>query len=120
PPAAPPPAHSPVPAALPHRPAGPRLPTPPSPPLGLYLHIPFCVRKCHYCDFNAGPAGGAARQVYVEALAREIRQSPHAGAAARTVFFGGGTPSELSTPQLATILPAPREGLAIAADAAGA
>src|SRR5438067_9944964 len=75
----------------------------PTPPLGLYVHIPFCVRKCHYCDFNAGPAAEAVREAYVAALCREIAGSPQRGEEARTVFFGGGTPSELSTPQLASI-----------------
>src|SRR5438034_1026312 len=65
------------------------------PPLGLYVHIPFCVRKCHYCDFASGPAPEAIREQYVEILVEEIRRSPWRGAPARTVFFGGGTPSEL-------------------------
>jgi oxygen-independent coproporphyrinogen-3 oxidase len=72
-------------------------------PLALYLHIPFCVRKCHYCDFNSGPASEEAREAYVQVLCREIRQSGWAGCRAWTVFFGGGTPSELTTAQLARI-----------------
>lgn len=79
------------------------------PPLALYVHIPFCVRKCHYCDFAAGPAPEAIREQYVAALAAEIRRSPWRGAAARTLFFGGGTPSELRTDQLALIVDALRE-----------
>lgn len=81
----------------------------PERPLGLYVHIPFCVRKCHYCDFAAGPAPEATRRRYVEALEREIRRSPWAGQPARTVFFGGGTPSELATEQLERIVRALRE-----------
>src|ERR1043166_4716413 len=72
-------------------------------PLALYLHIPFCVRKCHYCDFNSGPASEEAREAYVRTLCQEIRQSPWRGSRAWTVFFGGGTPSELTTTQLARI-----------------
>src|SRR3954452_8073694 len=72
-------------------------------PLALYLHIPFCVRKCFYCDFNSGPAADEAREAYVETLCREIRQSPWTGHPVRTVFFGGGTPSELTVPQLGRI-----------------
>jgi oxygen-independent coproporphyrinogen-3 oxidase len=78
-------------------------------PLALYVHIPFCVRKCHYCDFATGPAPEAIREQYVDALVEEIRQSPWRGQAARTVFFGGGTPSELSTPQLRRITDALRD-----------
>src|ERR1700736_508595 len=72
-------------------------------PLALYVHIPFCVRKCFYCDFNSGPSQAEQREEYVELLCREIRQSAWAGSTARTVFFGGGTPSELSPGQLGRI-----------------
>jgi oxygen-independent coproporphyrinogen III oxidase len=86
-------------------------------PLGLYVHIPFCVRKCHYCDFNAGPAAEDVRQQYIAALCGEIRQSALSGSEARTVFFGGGTPSELATEQLAQVVGALRESFAILPDA---
>ncbi|MFN3653043.1 MAG: radical SAM family heme chaperone HemW [Armatimonadota bacterium] len=75
----------------------------------MYVHIPFCVRKCYYCDFAAGPAPEAIRQQYVDRLVDEIRGHAWRGAAARTLYFGGGTPSELSTPQLARITEAARE-----------
>ena len=94
-------------------PAAPVLPRPIIPvvgtPLGLYIHIPFCVRKCHYCDFAAGPAPAAIREQYVETLVEQIRRSPWRGSPARTVFFGGGTPSELKTPELQRITEALRE-----------
>jgi len=78
-------------------------------PLALYVHIPFCVRKCYYCDFQSGPASEDIRGQYVETLADEIRRSPWRGQPARTVFFGGGTPSELDTEQLAQITEALHE-----------
>jgi oxygen-independent coproporphyrinogen-3 oxidase len=78
-------------------------------PLAVYVHIPFCVRKCHYCDFNAGPASQEIRAQYVDALVAEIRRSPWSGRAGRTLFFGGGTPSELTSDQLRTIVSALRE-----------
>ena len=78
-------------------------------PLALYVHIPFCVRKCYYCDFNSGPASEAIREQYVDALVEEIRTSRWRGQPARTVFFGGGTPSELNSPQLERITEALRE-----------
>src|SRR5262249_7299576 len=59
--------------------------------------------KCHYCDFNSGPASEEAREGYVQTLCDEIRQSLWGGSRAQTVFFGGGTPSELTTAQLARI-----------------
>lgn len=78
-------------------------------PLALYVHIPFCVRKCYYCDFNSGPASEAIREQYVDALTTEIRQSPWRGQPAWTVFFGGGTPSELNGSQLGRITEALRQ-----------
>jgi oxygen-independent coproporphyrinogen-3 oxidase len=89
----------------------------PAEALGLYVHIPFCVRKCHYCDFNSGPAPESIREEYVEALAAEIRASPWAGSPARTVFFGGGTPSELTPAQLGRITAALRESFDFAGPA---
>jgi putative oxygen-independent coproporphyrinogen III oxidase len=77
--------------------------------IGIYVHIPFCVRKCFYCDFNSGPAAEPARERYVAALCGEIRQSPYRGQEARTLFFGGGTPSELDGRQLGAIAAALRE-----------
>ncbi|MBF1354269.1 MAG: coproporphyrinogen III oxidase family protein, partial [Megasphaera micronuciformis] len=66
---------------------------------GLYVHIPFCVRKCLYCDFPS--YGGILSYLddYVEALCREIRATSYTGEAANTVYFGGGTPSLLTARQ---------------------
>lgn len=82
-------------------------------PLALYVHIPFCVRKCHYCDFNSGPASQDIREQYVDALVSEIRASQWAGEEVRTVFFGGGTPSELAGSQLLRIARALRESFCL-------
>lgn len=81
----------------------------PGEPVAIYVHVPFCVKKCHYCDFITGPAPETTREKYVEALALEIRNSPWRGARARTLFFGGGTPSELRTNQLAAVVTALRD-----------
>lgn len=66
-------------------------------PLELYVHIPFCVRKCGYCDFLSAPAGQEVQRAYVEQLVREIRNEEALSGdyEAATVFFGGGTPSIL-------------------------
>ncbi len=77
------------------------------PPLSLYIHIPWCVRKCPYCDFNSHEARGEIpQQTYVEALVRDLEQSlPLAwGRKVQTIFFGGGTPSLLSPEMLDQLL----------------
>ncbi len=84
---------------------------------GLYLHIPFCVAKCHYCDFVSKPLSAGALEPYLAALEREIAAAPEAGRSAGTVFFGGGTPSLLSGEQLARLLKAVRSAFAIAPEA---
>ena len=61
--------------------------------LELYIHIPFCVRKCGYCDFVSAPAGREAQQAYMERLWEEIEESVNGETLVSSVFFGGGTPS---------------------------
>ena len=75
-------------------------------PLGIYVHIPFCIRKCLYCDFLSAPSDDATRESYVNALLAEIdAQAPlYKGFQVHTVFFGGGTPSLLMPEQTAAIL----------------
>mgnify|MGYP005783386767 FL=1 len=65
--------------------------------LELYVHIPFCVRKCAYCDFLSFPSGERERKAYVDALIREIesRKDNFTDCRVSTVFLGGGTPSLL-------------------------
>jgi len=71
---------------------------------GIYVHIPFCHRKCGYCDFNSYAGMDALIEPFIEALHREIEQSPYAGERFDTVFFGGGTPTYLSGDALTGIL----------------
>lgn len=66
----------------------------------LYIHIPFCVRKCEYCDFYSGVATEADIDRYIDALEHELRLKFPQGFAPATVFMGGGTPSRLSARQL--------------------
>lgn len=75
-------------------------------PLGIYLHIPFCIRKCLYCDFLSAPGDEQMKTEYVEALLHEIRaQAPlYDSHEVKTVFFGGGTPSLLSGEQIRRIM----------------
>lgn len=75
--------------------------------IGLYIHIPFCVAKCIYCDFLSGPADYDARERYVKALCGEIENfAKEEGSVyeVKTVFFGGGTPSVLENELMEQIL----------------
>lgn len=89
----------------------------PAATVGIYIHIPFCVAKCHYCDFVSRPLSPGALEPYLDALEREIAAAPEAGRRAGTVFFGGGTPSLLDGRQLARLLAAVRSAFAVEAGA---
>jgi oxygen-independent coproporphyrinogen-3 oxidase len=73
-------------------------------PVAIYIHIPFCISKCGYCDFNSYAMRGEIVQRTVDAIKQEIRKSPWHGRPAKTIFFGGGTPTFLSKEQLVGIL----------------
>lgn len=87
--------------------------------LELYVHIPFCIRKCAYCDFLSGPADENTRASYVDALVREILSNRDTFSDYRvsTVFMGGGTPSVLEGAQTARIFHALRESFDIEEEA---
>ncbi len=76
-------------------------------PLSVYVHLPWCVRKCPYCDFNSHKAGPPAqRERYLEALFVDVRQDAEkvAGRSIETVFLGGGTPSLFSPQQIGALI----------------
>lgn len=78
-----------------------------NPPLSLYVHIPWCVRKCPYCDFNSHQRQGALpEEAYVDALLRDLEQSLNLvqGRPLQSIFFGGGTPSLFSAAALDRLL----------------
>ena len=84
------------------------------PPLGLYIHLPWCVRKCPYCDFNSHKAEGSFdEEAYVKALLLDLDQELTGveGRAIETVFFGGGTPSLFSGKAIDAILSGVRSRL---------
>ena len=87
--------------------------------LMLYLHVPFCVRKCNYCDFLSAAHPAEKRDLYVKALLQEIRErgKEYSGRTVTSVFFGGGTPSLLSAAQLLEIMTVIREIFILSADA---
>ncbi|MCB0050651.1 MAG: hypothetical protein KDE24_14040, partial [Caldilinea sp.] len=76
-----------------------------TPALGLYIHIPFCARKCPYCDFNTYAGLESLHDTTVDALCIEMeRWGPRlAGRTVSTVFVGGGTPTVLTAAQLERI-----------------
>jgi putative oxygen-independent coproporphyrinogen III oxidase len=89
-------------------------------PLGLYIHIPWCVRKCPYCDFNSHRAEETLPEVeYVAALLRDL-EGELPGVAGReidTIFIGGGTPSLFSAEAIARLLAGIRARVPVAATA---
>ncbi len=77
------------------------------PPLSLYVHLPWCVRKCPYCDFNSYEARGPLADIeYVDAVLRDLRSElPNVqGRQVQTVFIGGGTPSLFSAAAIERLL----------------
>ncbi|MFK0731789.1 MAG: radical SAM family heme chaperone HemW [Gloeotrichia echinulata GP01] len=89
-------------------------------PSSAYVHIPFCRRRCFYCDFPVSVVGDRLRgetsgtiSQYVEILCEEIAMTPAFSQPLKTIFFGGGTPSLLSTDQLQRILVALEEHFGI-------
>lgn len=89
------------------------------PPLALYIHIPWCVRKCPYCDFNSHAASAVLpEEEYVDALLADLDQELGAvhGRPISSIFFGGGTPSLFSAAALGRLLAGVEQRIAFAPD----
>jgi oxygen-independent coproporphyrinogen-3 oxidase len=92
-------------------------------PIAVYVHVPFCPTKCGYCDFNSYAMDGEIVERTAAAIAAEIRRSPWRGRPAKTIFFGGGTPTFLREETLVGLLKAvmevhpPIEGCEITSEA---
>ncbi|WP_242667278.1 radical SAM family heme chaperone HemW [Parendozoicomonas haliclonae] len=89
------------------------------PPLSLYVHVPWCVRKCPYCDFNSHKADGVIpEELYVEALLQDLISELPAvqGRELQSIFIGGGTPSLLSPDAYQTLFDGMRQHLRFADD----
>ena len=89
------------------------------PPLALYIHIPWCVRKCPYCDFNSHAASAVLpEQAYVDALLADLDQELGAvyGRPISSIFFGGGTPSLFSAQALGRLLAGVEQRITFAPD----
>ena len=90
------------------------------PPLALYIHIPWCIRKCPYCDFNSHERRGAIPEAqYVDALVADLESALPSvwGRGVKSVFFGGGTPSLFSPEAIDRLLAAVRARVPLAPDA---
>src|SRR5512139_173473 len=90
------------------------------PPLSLYIHFPWCVRKCPYCDFNSHELkSGIPETAYVETLLNDLEEElPRVwGRKVMTLFIGGGTPSLLSPEALDRLLAGIRARIALSPDA---
>lgn len=87
--------------------------------LELYIHIPFCVKKCSYCDFLSAPATEQTKEAYMAALFAEIggRAKDYKERIVTSVFIGGGTPSLLSGDSIRQLMEHIREGFTLAPDA---
>ena len=95
-------------------------------PLSLYVHIPWCVKKCPYCDFNShelhvrdqAPGGGLPEQHYIDALVADLESALPLvwGRTVHSIFIGGGTPSLFSPQAIETLLSAVRARLRLEAD----
>jgi oxygen-independent coproporphyrinogen-3 oxidase len=86
------------------------------PPLSLYVHIPWCVKKCPYCDFNSHAAGGdLPEDAYVAALIKDLQNDAELAQGRKlvSIFFGGGTPSLFSAPAIETIINAAQQIIGI-------
>ncbi|HEY5776605.1 MAG TPA: radical SAM family heme chaperone HemW [Xanthomonadales bacterium] len=90
-----------------------------NPPLSLYVHMPWCVRKCPYCDFNShAVTGKLPADKYIQALVADLEQELHLtwGRPVQSIYFGGGTPSLFSAEQIAVFLSATRARLNLRPD----
>ena len=90
------------------------------PPLGLYVHFPWCVRKCPYCDFNSHPLRGELREdEYREALLRDLAMERERFGPRRidTVYFGGGTPSLFAAPTFRALIDAAPDAVEVTMEA---
>ncbi len=83
----------------------------------LYIHIPFCVRKCLYCDFLSIPFDEALAERYLSALCRELAMRKDSAATLRTIYIGGGTPSILAEDAFTRLFSCLRDAFAVSSTA---
>lgn len=88
------------------------------PPLGLYIHLPWCERKCPYCDFNSHETKRIPEQAYIDSLLADLTADAHhaQGRSIATLFIGGGTPSLFSAAGIARLMAGITARIPLAAD----
>src|SRR3981189_131233 len=74
--------------------------------IALYIHFPFCLSICPYCDFDRQATGFDRIDVYLAAVERELQQYARSGEQVHSIFFGGGTPSLMTPVQVEQLLAA--------------
>ncbi len=84
--------------------------------MGIYIHIPFCARKCPYCDFYSVTGDEALYRNYKESVIRALNTSPYRYSSVDSIYFGGGTPSLLGAEHLNDILQAVRQQFTVSDD----
>ncbi|MCL4532175.1 MAG: radical SAM family heme chaperone HemW [Actinobacteria bacterium] len=89
----------------------------PGAPRSLYVHVPFCGRRCPYCDFSIHVGGDQLQERFTKAVVQELRALPSDGPPLETIYFGGGTPSRLLPGRLAELLAAVHSRFRVASDA---
>ena len=82
---------------------------------GLYIHVPFCRKRCIYCDFYSTTLGIEMSQLYTDALCRELKV--YRGEELSTIYFGGGTPSQLTLSQFSQIFETIHHNFSLLSDA---
>ena len=87
--------------------------------ISIYIHIPFCIRKCKYCDFLSAPANESVQKAYLCALKEEIRsqKDKYKDYLVETVFIGGGTPTAVEAELLCEVLQTVKENYTLAEEA---
>ena len=85
----------------------------------LYIHIPFCTKKCLYCDFYSIPFDARISDDYINAVCKEIKLRKEPAGSLKTVYIGGGTPTILSEDGIQNILNAVKENYSINPDEIG-
>ena len=86
--------------------------------LGLYIHIPFCVKKCNYCDFLSAPANKQVQIAYMDTLQREIKEksTEYRECCVDTVFIGGGTPTSVPYEKIVDLMDTVRQSFCLDGD----
>lgn len=85
--------------------------------LGIYIHVPFCAKKCAYCDFYSACYSKKQAELYVDAVIRNLHHYSDRSAVTDTLYFGGGTPSLLSAEQIADIISTVHSSFTLSPDA---